>query len=80
MNCFCDCITVHGLNYCMFALVIRLGLKTLDSIALPQKAPNSILNRGERLQKAITALGQRGVQSLSFFERFGERRRQKKEK
>jgi hypothetical protein len=51
-----------------------------ESVPSPQKASYSILNRRERLQKAITALGQRGEQSLSFFESFGERRRQNKEK
>jgi hypothetical protein len=51
-----------------------------ESVHSSQKAPDSILNRREHLQKAITALGQRGEQSLRFLERFGERRRQKKEK
>jgi hypothetical protein len=51
-----------------------------ESVPSPQKAPDSIFKRRERLQKARTALGRRGEEFLSFLERFGERRRQKKEK
>jgi hypothetical protein len=52
-----------------------------ESISSPQKAADSILNRKERLQRAITVLEQIGEKFFwSFFESFGERRRQKKEK
>jgi hypothetical protein len=51
-----------------------------ESVYLPQKAPYSILNRRECLQKARTALGY--LETVLERENFirGERRRRKKEK
>jgi hypothetical protein len=54
-----------------------------ESISSPQKAPDSILNRRERLQKSITALGQIeekffGVSLRDLEREEGKRRRNQK--